>query len=310
MNTKHQALQQIITLMKAEQITLDDLSKALSQVSTADEKSGIMRVLAYLGGLFIITGISVYITTHWSDLNSFSRVLVTAGIGFGIFLLGIIACYNERLKGAIVPLFIIAALLETSGLFVYLYEYFQHSNNWQPACLFVFGILLVQYSLTFWGLKQPVLMFFVLAFSANFLFALLSWLNMSDSLASITVGLFILGLTRYLDKTPYNGANPFWYLIGSLIFLGSLFCWLQYKPYEFMYVLIACLMVYISIWVKSRMLLLISTLSIFFYIGYFTEKYFVNSIGWPLALIGLGLVLIALSAAAFRLNKYYISEKH
>lgn len=47
-------------------------------------------------------------------------------------------------------------------------------------------------------------------------------------------------------------------------------------------------MIYLGILARRRTLLLVSTLAMMGYIGYFTGDYFINSTGWPIALIFLG----------------------
>jgi len=51
-----------------------------------------------------------------------------------------------------------------------------------------------------------------------------------------------------------------------------------------------------------------STVAILAYISYFTSEHFQDSLGWPLVHIVLGLVFIALSTIAIRINKRYISS--
>jgi hypothetical protein len=66
--------------------------------------------------------------------------------------------------------------------------------------------------------------------------------------------------------------------------------------------------VYLSIAVRSRVLLIVSTVAILAYISYFTSEHFLDSLGWPIVLILLGLLLIGLSAAAMRINRRYIAR--
>ena len=40
--------------------------------------------------------------------------------------------------------------------------------------------------------------------------------------------------------------------------------------------------------------------------GYYTGEHFADSVGWPLALIGFGIFMIALSAATFRIDRDYV----
>jgi hypothetical protein len=44
------------------------------------------------------------------------------------------------------------------------------------------------------------------------------------------------------------------------------------------------------------------------YIGYFTAQHFVHSVGWPVALILLGLMFFAISSFALRIRKQYIAR--
>jgi len=56
---------------------------------------------------------------------------------------------------------------------------------------------------------------------------------------------------------------------------------------------------------RSRTLLATATIATLSYIAYFTGEHFADTIGWPLTLIALGLLLIGMSAFAFRLGRSY-----
>ena len=42
------------------------------------------------------------------------------------------------------------------------------------------------------------------------------------------------------------------------------------------------------------------------YVGYFTKENFADSVGWPLALILLGILMMAIGAFAVRIHRRYI----
>ena len=65
----------------------------------------------------------------------------------------------------------------------------------------------------------------------------------------------------------------------------------------------ACDVVFLSTWIKSRSLFLVGTVAILAYVGYYTAEHFTDVVGWPIALILFGLILIGLSAVAFRINR-------
>jgi MFS family permease len=66
--------------------------------------------------------------------------------------------------------------------------------------------------------------------------------------------------------------------------------------------------VYLSVLVHSRTLLVVATLAILAYTGWFTGEHFADSIGWPLALIAFGIFMIGLSAVAFRIDRDYVRK--
>ncbi|NOT28989.1 MAG: hypothetical protein HOP15_00915 [Planctomycetes bacterium] len=57
---------------------------------------------------------------------------------------------------------------------------------------------------------------------------------------------------------------------------------------------------------RSRRLLATGTLGLLAYIGYFSGRHFEDSIGWPLLLILLGMVMMALGTIAVRIQRRYI----
>ena len=78
------------------------------------------------------------------------------------------------------------------------------------------------------------------------------------------------------------------------------------SPCEILFLAAAAGFVYLSVVVHSRTLLVVSTLGILAYTGWFTGEHFADSIGWPLALIAFGIFMIGLSALAFRIDRDYV----
>jgi len=68
-------------------------------------------------------------------------------------------------------------------------------------------------------------------------------------------------------------------------------------------------LVFAVVYLKSRLVLLLSTLSVISYIIYLTAEYFADSIGWPIALILLGFIIVGLGYMSLALNKKYIFQE-
>jgi len=306
---KQNALNQILKLMTTAHISIDDISFALQGENKNQNKETILsKLLAYLGGVFVLSGIAVYTFLYWKDLDSLSRTFVTLGVGFISYLLAIYSAKYQKWPMFTLPLFLIAALLECLGLTVYLYEYLGPSNTWQYAAMFIFGTLFLQFCLSLIALQRIELMFFSLLFGANFSYAFLNWIHDNGCHCTTLVGLGLLIVLYFIENTRYRNISPFWYFVSSALFFCGFFCWVNKTPFELVYIPVCCVLAYISVLVKSRVLLFMSVLALFGFIGDFTQEYFVGTLGWPLSLIGLGLLLCALSAIAFKINKSYIAK--
>ena len=68
-------------------------------------------------------------------------------------------------------------------------------------------------------------------------------------------------------------------------------------------------MIYLSVTVRSRTLLLVSVIAMVSYIGYFSAEHFAHTLGWPLTLVIGGFVLIGISSSAVKLNNKYIKQQ-
>lgn len=92
----------------------------------------------------------------------------------------------------------------------------------------------------------------------------------------------------------------------ALTFLDGLFDAVERSPLEILFLIVAAGFIYLSTVLHSRTLLAVATLAILAYTGWFTSEYFADSVGWPVALIAFGLVMIGLSAFAVRIDRDYV----
>ena len=91
--------------------------------------------------------------------------------------------------------------------------------------------------------------------------------------------------------------------------LAALFSLIKHSILEILFLGAACGVVFLSAWVKSRGLLAVGTVAILGYVGYYTSENFSDVVGWPIALMLFGLLLIGLSTVAFRIDRKYIATK-
>ena len=313
MTDKTEALNEIVRLAQEHDLSIAELSAAVEAAASADaatepdQRSTIlMRVLAYLGGIFVFAGLGVFIAMNWDSMNFAARVVITLGSGIAAFIMALIAVSDERYEKAATPLFLIAALLQPAGLLV-IFEEFYRGNNWDTVGMVVSGVMAAQQVMTLLKTQRTTLLFTGLIFIGAFMLIVFDKLNVDYEITALIMGASILSLSAGLQGTKHEVITPFWYFVGSIWLLFGIFDLVEGTAIEVLFIAAASALVYMSTVVRSRTLLFVSTVGMLSYIGYFSAEHFVDSIGWPIALVLFGLLLIGMSAVAFKINKKYIS---
>ena len=310
MSNKEDALQDIALLAKHNNISLDEIKHALEAMSTLASKpssSVLSKLLGYIGGIFVFAGIGVFMSMFWDDFGSAARVIVTLGVGLVAFIMALACLYDKRFERAATPLFLIAALLQPTGIFVMLQEY-SSGGDAHYGVLFMAIFMLIQQGATFWAKRRTVLAFSAILFGCIFFSTLFDLWDMNEKLIGIVVGTSLMCVAYALNQSKHLAIAPFWYFVGSIILMWSVFESVENTPFELVYLGLAALLIFLSTHVRSRSLLLVGTLAMLIYIGYYTAKHFANTAGWPIALVIIGIALIGMSALAIKLNNKYIKS--
>lgn len=308
MSSKDEALRQIADLAREHGLTASEVVEALSATEPDAEvqSSKLTRLLGYLGGIFVLAGLGVFIEMQWDSMNSIARIIVTLGSGVAAFVMALAATQDQRFEKAATPLFLLAALMQPIGILVAIDE-FSTGGDERHAFLLTAGVLLVQQLLIFMKTQRTVLLFMALLFASGFYGTALDLIGLDEDLIVFTLGLSVLLVTYGIDKTPHATITSFWYFAGATAMLMGLFSLIEDSVLEILFLGAACGVVFLSTWAKSRSLLFVGTVAILGYVGYYTSEHFTDVVGWPIALILFGLLLIGLSAVAFRINRKYIA---
>lgn len=307
MTPREQALERIAEIAREHEIPASEIAEKLSpsgQVE-APPSSLLTRLFGYLGGIFVVAGLGVFIEMQWDEMNSFARIAVTLGSGIAAFVMAFVSVDDERMEKAATPLFLLAALLQPIGILVAIDE-FSAGGDERHAFLLTAGILFIQQILVFAKTRRTVLLFTSLWFGSWFCGTAMDLIGLDEDLIVFTLGTSTLLVTYSIDRGPHRSITGFWYFVSSTAMLIGLFELLEDSIAEILFLGVACGVVFLSTWVRSRSLLLVATLAILSYVGYYTAQHFTNVVGWPIALIVFGLLLIGLSAFAFRIDRKYI----
>ena len=312
---KETVLKELVDTARAHDIDIEEIRDAFERHEASeapasdDAKTSILtRALAYLGGTFVFAGLGVFIAMNWESMNFAAQVVITLGSGLAAYIMALIAAKDERYEKAAAPLFLIAAVLQPIGILVIFAEFYK-GNEWELVSMVTSGAMAAQQIFALILTQRTTLLFTALVFAAIFVITLFAYLGIDYDVTALAMGASLLSLSVGLEQTRHKGITPFWYLVGSMWLLYGVFELIERTPFEIAFLGVAAAIVYLSTVVRSRTLLFVGTLAILSYIGYFSAKHFVQSIGWPIALVLFGLLLIGLSATAFRINKNYISNQ-
>jgi len=357
------ALNHITQLMKTYDIAPEDVETAFqtqASASSATEKRSkgdIARTLfAYLGGIFILAGISTYISMFWESMSGVMRVMVTLGVGYILLIVLTSALHENKFPRLILPLTLASVLMMTGGWFVLIHEVYPQGDNWRAAVLFVFSVMTLHQGALFLKYRRTALLFTGLFFSYGFLevgldmlgvpiayiaivlgasvflmgtalektshrilaepalFIGVCWLNSglfdridmftSTNWASLITGICIIFTAYGMHKAGrYPRLTALGYFIGSIMAYGGLFDLVQNTPVELLYLAITASGLYACVVLQSRALLLTSVIAMLGFIVYFSEKYFANSLGWPITLVLLGIVFLGIGAIAIKVKQ-------
>ena len=311
MRGKDEAIGDVVDLMRRHGLTIDDVAAALRDQPTlaARRTSGILtRLFGYVGGAFVFAGLAIYIGMRWDDLGSFGRVLLTAGPGFAALILALVCLTDEGFHGAATPLFLVAALVQPTGILVLLHEY-SHGGDPAYGVLFMSIVMSIQQGCLLWAKRQTVLAFTTIVFAVGAYCVGLDLLEVDHDLMGIVLGISLGCIGWSLDRSMHRGLAGLVYFFGSLVLLSATYHAIRNTPIEVLFVGLACGLIVLSTVARSRGLLLVGTTALIAYISDFIAEHFANNLSAPVLLMIIGLLLIGAGAAAVKINNRFIRQQ-
>jgi uncharacterized membrane protein len=307
-NSRADALKEIAAIAARYQLQADEILSAINETVSSDQaqrSTGILaKITAYLGGVFVLAGIAIFIGMQWDQFGSAVRVLVTLGVGFAVYLFSLVTMTDDRYSRVTTPMLLIAALLQPTGIVVMLNE-FAYQSNPEHGLLFMCVVMLVQQFLTFLAKQRAILLFTSLFFGSAGFGTLCEILDIDFEIVALSLGIGLTCISYVIDKTKHKAITPLWYFIGSVFFLYGAFDVLEGSVIEVLYFGVAAGFMYLGTVVRSRTLLFSSVVALMGFTGYFFQDSLANAFG----LILMGFLLIGLSAFALGLNRKYIQAE-
>ncbi len=277
------------------------------------------RVLYFIGGGVVFIGIAAFIAQVWSDLGPVMHVVVTLGSGLAAYAVGVLLSWHGRLGAAGPAFFLIAALVLPLGLAVALDEAGLDPERLGLQSLIAL-VLLTAFLAAHLLFRAASLLVYAIAFGTWAVFAITAFLAGPDPRFAqaefyeyriLAVGLTYMVLAWAFSGSQRDALSGPLYGLGSLAFLGAALALGGWKPsqnpfWELIFPGLVFAVLYLSVHVRSKALLTFGSLYLGVYLAKITGEYFSDSLGWPLALVILGLLLMVVGYLTLRLKRAYL----
>lgn len=322
---KQALLQELSAQIATGHITKQEISSLLQDTVRHSENNHtslaqyftINNIFYLLGTIIVILGLVFFVAQLWGDIGTIGRILVTFGLGVTFAGIGstLIDAQKTSLLGSVFHL--IGAVLLPGGMFVALNELqVDISNPWLVTS--VFAALTAFYGLLSYVHRRNVLYLLTILHGTIFFYALTEavitepFYAHPDTYAYLTM---IIGVSYFVLA---DGMRAMWsrHLVGVLHAAGSLGILaaafsqvVDSSFWELFFVPLLIAGIYWSTVTQSRSILAFSSLFVFIYVTYITSEYFANSLGWPISLVLLGFIFLAMGYFSLRLNREFIAPK-
>jgi hypothetical protein len=153
------------------------------------------------------------------------------------------------------------------------------------------------------GLAAPAILISVCWLNAGLFdrIAIASAVNWADLLTGMCVMSTAFGLHK---AARHPGLAGLGYLVGSIMVYTGLFDLVYKTPFELLHFAVTAAMLYACVVLQSRALLLTTVIAMLSFIGYYTAQHFVDSLGWPVTLVLMGVAFIGVSTLAIKVKRH------
>jgi hypothetical protein len=325
---KEQLLQELSMKVQMGEVSREEIMNRLSIPHSEGPKTNAVvsknflanlsatKMLYILGAAIVVIGIVIFFYQIWDDIGTPLRILVTLGLGFLITAIGSMLLKTKPTDVIGSVFHVIGGLLIPGGAMVMLYELDVIQATAWPITI-TFGIISLFYYLLNIVHKNVVLTFFAIANTTAFIYLFVqsvldNSLYTNENLyayLTMAIGLSYLLLSHSFKEGWNKNLTGILCFFGITGFLGAAFSQVfDSSVWQMIYFILMALGFYLSILMKSRSILVMSTIFLIAHVSYITDEYFADSLGWPISLVILGFVFIGLGYTSFAINKKYITN--
>jgi len=290
--------------------------KAINEKSSRD----LTHVFYAIGAIIAVVGVGVLIAQNWTEIGFIGRIASTLGISLASYITALLLRKDEQRVISQV-LFTVSAALAPLGSYVLLNEAkIDFSTGQQVITALILSVL---FAVALFVSKKSILVLIVAGFlSWAYMALVVDWSDFRE-LDLIKYAIMFLGAAYILvgygsqsilpsvnspvDLKEKKSVRDVLYTLGTLGILGAAIS--IGGIFDLIVIALIFATFYASVYVRSRAMLAIGALFLIGHIIKLTGEYFVDSIGWSVALIVIGFLVIAIGYLTYYLNKRFITVK-
>lgn len=268
------------------------------------------KILTILGALVILIGIVSFISLIWEDIPRIGEIALTLGVGIGVFSGANFLLSQQKLQFVALALQVIPPFLIPFGVTLTLDMLFPSSASDSSIAFtycVIFSVMALLYGTVDYLYRKQLLTFLAWIFGTMAYSAFSSWLVIITDNSSIWfeepfrlavifpliyTGIMggILYLLTPLQKNFFNKVLAF---VITGIGLGSVLSFTADRPIlDALYVFVLLGVLTGVIRLRSIPAVVATLIMSVVYIFYLNSNYFVDVLGWPIALIIIGMSLL------------------
>ncbi len=318
---KEQLLQELKQQVEAGNISSADVSSLFAEpVQTETQKKNfsvnVVNVLYGIGGIVILSGVIALLAQNWDGLNSFARILVTLGMAIAVYASAVLLNYkNHNVLSEVLSA--VSYVLFPLGIGVLMYEMDVQIESLQVSIILT--ALTIFTATSFFLLKKGVVhILFAVIFGTMMAYAYLGTVYSDFIMQSAKPYLYLTlvlgishGLLAYVFKQPQQKHSI--NMLGKLLYATGTFGLLVASLslggiWDVLFVFVVVGTFLLSVYLHSRGMLILSSIFLIFYLFKITAEYFAQSVGWPIALILIGITTIVVAIGTFKVNQKYFAH--
>ncbi|NDE68120.1 hypothetical protein EB052_00775 [bacterium] len=283
---------------------------AATSVEADNKPRDLVNTFYGIGGVIVVIGIIILIVQHWMEIGFMGHILLTLGISLVTYISALIFNRPEHDKLSQV-FFTISAALAPMGAVILCDKAGITFSTWSVQITTAL-ILFVVYLAAFFVSRKSILVFVSTAFASWAYYAIIlnvlqnaGGIMMNDWALIMKWATIIISFCYLVIGNRYATLRDFYYNVGTIGILGAGIMIGGF--FDVVYIAFLFAAFYGSVYLKSRGMLTLGAMFLIAHIIKITSEHFADSIGWPIALVFIGFLVIGIGYGTLWINRRYIS---